>query len=93
MKGSAIDRSLSFARIDASLNRNLHVEQNYAARQAQQLSLADKLRETIRQEVQVEHRHSPDLVNGILDALLKPEFTPAEPDPIGDAEIARKKRL
>lgn len=92
VKGSAIDRSLSFARIDAALSRNLHVEQYHAARQAQQLSLADKLRETIRQEVQVEHSHSPNLVNGILDALLKPEFTPAEPYPVGDAEITRRKR-
>ncbi len=92
MKGSAIDRSLSYSKIDAALNRNLHVEQYHAATQAQQLSLADKLRETIRQEVQVEHSHSPNLVSGILDALLKPQFTPAEPDPVGDAEIARRKR-
>lgn len=92
MKGSAIDRSLSFARIDATLNRNQHVEQYHEARLAQQLSLADKLRETIRQEVHAEHRHSHDGGKSILEILLKPAFVPSEPDPVGDAEIARKKR-
>lgn len=95
MKGSAIDRSLSFARIDAALNRNLHVEQYHAARQAHQLSLADKLRETIRRDIHIEHQHSPNVVNvveNLLDILLKPQFVPAEPDPVGDAEIARRKR-
>ena len=95
MKGSALDRSLSFSRLDAQLNRNLHVAQYHEARQAQQLSLADKLRETIRQEIHIEHQHSPNVVNvvnNLLDILLKPQFVPADSDPVGDAEIARRKR-
>jgi hypothetical protein len=92
MKGSAIDRSLSFAGLNAQLNRNQQVQQYHAALEANKPSLADQLREAIRQGVQAEHRHSPDSGKGVLDILLKPEFTGAAPDPIGDADIARRKR-
>jgi len=92
MKGSAIDRSLSFAGLNAQLNRNQQVQQYHAALEAGKPSLADQLREAIRQGVQTEHRHSPDSGKGVLDILLKPEFTGAAPDPIGDADIARRKR-
>ena len=92
MKGSAIDRSLSFTGLNAQLNRNQQVQQYHAALEAGKPSLADQLREAIRQGVQTEHRHSPDSGKGVLDILLKPEFTGAAPDPIGDADIARRKR-
>ena len=92
MKGSAIDRSLSFAGLNAQLNRNQQVQQYHAAIEANKPSLADQLREVIRQGVQAEHRHSPDGGKGLLDILLKPEFAGAAPDPMGDADIARRKR-
>lgn len=92
MKGSAIDQSLSFAKIDAALNRNEQVQQYHAARQENQPSLASQLREAIRQSVQAEHRHSPDGGKSLLKVLLEPEFVPAPPDPVGDADIARRKR-
>ena len=92
MKGSAIDRSLSFAGLNAQLNHKQQVQQYHAALEAGKPSLADQLREAIRQGVQTEHRHSPDSGKGVLDILLKPEFTGAAPDPIGDADIARRKR-
>jgi hypothetical protein len=92
MKGSAIDRSLSYAKIDSTLNRNQHVQLYHAARKANEPSLANELREAIRQSVQAEHRHSPDGGKGLLQILLEPQFVPAAPDPMGDADIARRKR-
>ena len=92
MKGSAIDRSLSYAKIDSNLNRNQRVQQYHAAREANQPSLASQLREAIRQSVHAEHRHSPDGGKGLLQILLEPQFAAAAPDPVGDADIARRKR-
>jgi hypothetical protein len=92
MKGSAIDRSLSYAKIDATLNRNQQVQLYHAARKANEPTLASQLREVIRQNVQAEHHHSPDGGKGLLQALLEPQFVAAAPDPIGDADIARRKR-
>lgn len=95
MKGSAIDRSLSFSRMDAQLNRNQQVQSYHAARQAHQPSLAQQLREAIRQDIHVEHAHTPNasgVVENLLNILLRPEFVPSAPDPVGDAEIARRKR-
>ncbi|MXV52676.1 relaxase/mobilization nuclease domain-containing protein [Pedobacter sp. HMF7647] len=92
MKGSAIDRSLSFANIDARLNRNQQVQQYHAAREANQPTLASQLREVIRQSVQTDYQHSPDGGKGILEILLEPQFAAGSPDPVGDAVIARRKR-
>ncbi len=92
MKGSAIDRSLSYARIDAILNRNQQVQQYHAAREANQPFVANQLRESIRQSVQAEYRHSLDGGKGLLQILLEPQFVAATPDPMGDADIARRKR-
>lgn len=95
MKGSAIDRSLSFSRMDAQLNRNQQVQSYHSAREANQLSLAQQLRETIRQDIHAEHAHTPNtsgVVESLLNILLRPEFVPSAPDPVGDAEIARRKR-
>jgi hypothetical protein len=44
MKGSAIDRSLSYAQIDATLTRNQQVQQYHSARRANEPSLASQLR-------------------------------------------------
>ncbi|SDT43641.1 Relaxase/Mobilisation nuclease domain-containing protein [Mucilaginibacter mallensis] len=92
IKGSAIDRSLSYVQIDATLNRNQQVQQYHAARQANESSLASQLREAIRQSVHSEYRHSPDGGKGLLQILLEPQFVAAAPDPMGDADIARRKR-
>lgn len=95
MKGSAIDRSLSFSRMDAQLNRNQQVQAYHNAREAYQPSLAQQLRETIRHDIHAEHAHSPSasrVVENLLNILLSPEFVPSAPDPVGDAEIARRKR-
>jgi len=92
MKGSAIDRNLSYPKIDATLSRNQQVQLYHAARKANELTLASRLRETIRQSVQAEHRHSLDRGNELLQILLKPQFAAAAPDPTGDADIARRKR-
>jgi hypothetical protein len=92
MKGSVIDRSLSFARIDSTLNRNQQVQLYHAARKANQPSLVSQLREVIRQSVQVEYRHRPDKGKGLLEILLKPEFVAAAPDPMGFASRRRRKR-
>jgi hypothetical protein len=95
MKGSAIDRSLSFSRMAAQLNRNQQVQDYHAAREAHQPSLAQQLREAVRQGIHAEHQHSPNasgVVENLLNILLSPEFVPSAPDPVGDAEIARRKR-
>jgi hypothetical protein len=92
MKGSAIDRSLSYVQIDATLTRNQQVQQYHAARQANEPSLASQLREAIRLSVQAEYHHSPDGGKGLLQILLEPQFVAAAPDPMGDADIARRKR-
>ena len=92
MKGSAIDRSLSFARIDATLTRNQQVQQYHAAREANQPFVANQLRESSRQSIQAEYSHNPSLGKGILEVLLEPQFVAGPPDPMGDADIARRKR-
>jgi hypothetical protein len=92
MKGSAVDSSLSVARIDATLNRNQQVQQYHAAREANQPFVAGQLRDSIRQSVQAEYSHSPNVGKGILEVLLEPQFVAGPPDPVGDANIARRKR-
>lgn len=92
MKGSAVDRSLSFARIDATLNRNQQVQQYHAARDTNQPFVASQLRESIQQSVQAEYSHNPSAGKGILEILLEPQFVAGPPDPMGDADIARRKR-
>lgn len=92
MKGSDVDRSLSFARIDATLNRNQQVQQYHAAREANQPFVANQLRESLRQSVQAEYSHNPSAGKGILEVLLEPQFVAGPSDPMGDADIARRKR-
>jgi len=92
MKGSAIDRSLSYGKIDAALSRNQQVQLYHAARKANEPTLASQLRESIRQRGQAENRHSPDGGNGLLQTLLEPQFVAVPPDPMGDADRARRKR-
>lgn len=92
MKGSAIDRSLSYARIDAALNRNKKVQLYQATQQSGETSLASGLREAIRNDVQHEHHHHSGGRKNLLDILLSPEFMPVSPDPMGDAEEARRRR-
>ncbi|WP_295716748.1 relaxase/mobilization nuclease domain-containing protein [Mucilaginibacter sp.] len=92
MKGSNVDRSLSFARIDATLNRNKQVQQYHAAREANQPFVANQLRESIRKSVQAEYSKNPSAGKGILEVLLEPQFVAGPPDPMGDADIARIKR-
>lgn len=92
MKGSTIDRNLSFVRIDATLNRNQQVQQYHAAREANQPFVANQLRDSIRQSIQAEYSHKPGAGKGILEALLEPQFVAGPPDPMGDADIARRKR-
>jgi hypothetical protein len=92
MKGSSIDRSLSYSKLGVALNRNLQVQQFHTAREANQSSLAIQLRDAIQQSVMAEHARSPDGGKGLLATLLEPQFTAAPPDPMGDADIARRKR-
>ena len=92
MKGSAIDRSLSYGRMNAQLERNLRTRVYQAEEKANQPSLADQLRAVIRNEDRQEHLHIPDGGKGLLATLLDTEFVPSAPDPVGDAEIARRKR-
>jgi ribosomal protein L7/L12 len=92
MKGSAIDRSLSFGKIDAVLNRNQQVQQYHASTEAHKPSLADQIRQAITQDIVSEHHHNPGSGKGILEVLLKPQFAAGPPDPMGDADIARRKR-
>jgi ribosomal protein L7/L12 len=92
MKGSGIDRSLSYAKIDATLNRNQHVHLYHDAIKANEPLVANQLREAIRQSIQTEYHHSPDGGKGLLQVLLEPQFVGAAPDPMGDADLARRKR-
>jgi type IV secretory pathway VirD2 relaxase len=92
MKGSAIDRSLSFARIDAALNRNQQLQQYHAAREASQQLVAGRLRESGRQGPQAEYSHIFNIGKVILEVLLEPQFVAGPADPMGNADIARRKR-
>ncbi|WP_439697972.1 relaxase/mobilization nuclease domain-containing protein [Mucilaginibacter sp. AW1-7] len=92
MKGSAIDRSLSYAKIDATLNRNQHVHLYHAAMKANEPLVANQFSEAIRQSIQAEYHHSPDSGKGLLQVLLESQFVGAAPDPMGDADVARHKR-
>jgi hypothetical protein len=92
MKGSVIDRSLSYAKMDAILNRNQHLQLYHAAMKANEPLVASQLREAIRQSVHAEYHNSPDVGKGLLEILLEPRFAGAASDPIGDADIARRKR-
>nr|WP_294896209.1 relaxase/mobilization nuclease domain-containing protein [uncultured Pedobacter sp.] len=91
LKGSAIDRSLSFVKIDAALNRNQYLQKYHTEKIAGQPSLASQLREAIGQSEQ-KKQHHPDGNKGIFQILMEPEFVAAAPEPVGDAEIARRKR-
>ena len=82
--------------MDLQLNRNLQVQAYHAAREAHQPSLVQQLREAIRQDIHAERGHSPNascVVENLLNILLRPEFVPSAPDPVGDAEIALRKRM
>lgn len=92
MKGSAIDRSLSFARINATLNRNQQVKQYHAARKSNQPSLMRQLREVIWKSIQVEYHHSPGRGKDMLQILLEPQFVAAAADPIGSPYSSRRRR-
>lgn len=92
MKGSAIDRSLSYAGINTQLNRNLQSQREHVVRKVDSPSLADQLREAIRLRGQAEQVHLPTGGKGILETLLEPQFVAGPPDPMGDADIAKRKR-
>ncbi|MET3609414.1 hypothetical protein ABIC74_003285 [Mucilaginibacter rubeus] len=92
MKGSAIDRSLSYAGINTQLKVNRQMQQQQEIRRPDSLSLADQLREAIRQHGQADQLHLPIDGKGILETLLEPQFVAGPPDPMGDADIARRKR-
>ncbi|UOE52814.1 relaxase/mobilization nuclease domain-containing protein [Mucilaginibacter sp. SMC90] len=89
MKGSAIDRSLSYAGIDMQLNRNLQAQQEH---KIDSHSLADQLRDAIRQHGQVDYVRLQTGGKGIMETLLEPQFVAGPPDPMGDADIAKRKR-
>ena len=92
MKGSAIDRSLSYAKIDVALNRNMKVQLNQSTQRSGEQSLASELREAMRNNISQVHSHSSGGSKSLLDILLTPEFMPAGADPMGEAEEARKRR-
>lgn len=89
MKGSAIDRAFSYGGLNAQLNRNHEIQQQHIIQAVGRPSLAEELREAIRE---AEHHHSHGGGKDILDSLLSPGFGGAEPDPVGDAEKRRRKR-
>ncbi|WEA01854.1 relaxase/mobilization nuclease domain-containing protein [Mucilaginibacter sp. SJ] len=92
MKGSAIDRSFSYAGINTQLNRNLQTQQEHVVRKVDSPSLADQLRDAIRQRGQSNHLHVQTGGKGIMETLLEPQFVAGPPDPMGDADIAKRKR-
>jgi hypothetical protein len=92
IKGSAVDRSLSYARINTQLNRNLQAQQKHVVRKADAPSLAGQLRDAIRQRGQADQVHVQTGGKGILETLLEPQFVTGPPDPMGDADIAKRKR-
>jgi hypothetical protein len=92
MKGSAIDRSLSYSRIDMQLNSNQQAQRQHVLRNIETPSLADQLREAIRKNTGPDQLHAPTGGKGLLETLPEPQFVAAPPDPMGDADIARKKR-
>ena len=76
MKGSAIDRAFSYGRLNAQLKGNHEAQQQQVAQTAGIPSLAEQLREAVRETT---HDHSPDSGKGLLEILLSPEFAAAEP--------------
>ncbi len=88
MKGSAIDRSFSYSNLNAQLTHNNKVEEYLQIPEADSASMADQIKEALRFEEPARH---PQGTN-ILEILLQPEFTPSGPDPVGDADIQRRKR-
>ena len=92
MKGSAIDRSLSYSRIDEQLNRNQQAQRQHVLRNVDSPSLAEQLRDAIRQRGQADQVHLQTGGKGMLETLLEPQFVAGPPDPMGDADIAKRKR-
>jgi len=92
MKGSAIDRSFSYAGINMQLSRNHQAQLLHVERKTDSPSLVDQLREAIRPHGQADQVHLPTGGKGILETLLEPQFVAAPPDPMGDADIAKRKR-
>ncbi|SEM69947.1 Relaxase/Mobilisation nuclease domain-containing protein [Mucilaginibacter gossypiicola] len=92
MKGSAIDRSLSYVGINTQLNRNLQAQQEDIVRKVDSPSLAEQLRDAIKQHGEADEVHVQTGGKGILETLLEPQFVAGPPDPMGDADIAKRKR-
>lgn len=87
MKGSAIDRSFSYGKLNVQLSQNHKTQQQQFGTGSS--SLANQLRDIISGEG---HSHIQDGGQGLLDILLRAEYVGSEPDPVGDAEKRRRKR-
>ncbi len=91
-KGSAIDRSFSFARLEAQLQRNHQVKQYHMAVECDQNAKAHQIKEQIRMKLHRENPQSPGVANDLLETLLKSELVQDTWDPAGEADKRRRKR-
>lgn len=87
MKGSAIDRSLSFGKINETLKMNQQLQQYQSARKVKK-----SLLEAVPKRVDAEQSRNHSNVKGLIQILVEPQFGSEAADPVGDAEKARKKR-
>lgn len=86
MKGSAVDRSLSFGRINETLQMNQQLRLYQTAKKTKNPSLEAVPK--VNAEQSQNHTNGKDLIQ----ILLEPQFSSGAADPVGDAEKARRKR-
>ncbi|MFC3196260.1 relaxase/mobilization nuclease domain-containing protein [Parapedobacter deserti] len=91
-KGSDIDRQYSYGNINNQLNGN---RQQMAETPSAGRSLADEIRDILREQDTSQHAQQPDEASqftDLLGTLLDGVQIYNDPDPVGDAEKHRRKR-
>lgn len=91
-KGSAIDRSFSFARLEAQLQRNVKLQEYHQAIASNRYSLAHQIKREIKQDIQTQQPNSPIANKGLLETLLQPEYVPMTPDIMSQNNRRKKKK-
>ncbi len=91
-KGSAIDRSFSFARLDAQLYQNNQVQEYHQTRASNQHEWAHQIKKELKQDLQTKQPNHPDGNKSLLETLLQPEYVPMADSTVSEEEKRRRKR-
>ena len=91
MKGSSIDRSFSYTKLEAQLNRNYERKQEHHSERINSGSSHSTHKESSFLDLSLQH-HGRSIAASVVDMLFPDEYVPIQADPAGDAEKRRRKR-